>query len=140
MSPGNLLCTHEELLELCYRLGTQLIPCADCTQSNGHFSYTGSFLLHEREEEEEEIYLFILMCFVRFHPRRNRKARRKGSAWSEIRSKTMEHLKQDMRHIIRVSSVNAKRQHSRRGLHGIRQQRWETWSDKKFCPFCSLGL
>lgn len=80
------------------------------------------------------------MYFVRFHPRENRKARRKGSAWREMRSKTMEHLKQDKSHIIRVSSATAKRQRSCRGLHGIRQQRWETWSDKKFCPFCSVDL
>lgn len=80
------------------------------------------------------------MYYVRFHPRWNRKARRKGSAVREIRSKTMEHLKQDKCHIIRVSSINAKRQLSCRRLHGIRQPRWEMWSDKTFCPFCSMDL
>lgn len=49
--------------------GTQLIPCADCIQCYVHFSYTGSLLLNETEETEEEMHLFILMYCFWFHPR-----------------------------------------------------------------------
>jgi len=64
--------------------------------------------LNEREEREEKICLFILVCCVRFHPKWNREARRMGSAAMEIRSKTIEYLKKNKCHIIRVSSANAK--------------------------------
>lgn len=51
------------------------------------------------------MYLFILMYCVKFHPRWNRKARGKGSAGREIRSKTTEQLKQSKCHVTLVPSL-----------------------------------
>lgn len=52
----------------------------------------------------------------------------------------MGHLKQDKCHVIRVASLSVERHHGFGEIHGVKQPRWEKWSDKTFFPFCSLDL